>query len=406
MTVVETTSPTSSGLSAGANQVANFNTGGRKSPPPVNNTPPANPDAVISLDDMEAPATTANTNTSNETQQQPQSGNNQLSGQGDQQTGQTTPQITQSEGDDSVANFNLPTETPAVSPPASQGGNQIPEGARNYAEYPAESVPILKALRNPDFARHAPAIKKIYETAAKVPELERKLAEKSTGPQFFYEHPEAYRFDPEYQRVETDHFYAQVERQAWQEALLRIEQGEAWKCPTGYDEKGRLIFQDIPALANGVVDAQSKVAVTNNLMQINAALSRHEQNLSQFKGGYSQRVQQAQSQLKDIDQKLFPKLQAETDYTPADKKYIELVDKTLPQQFASHPLTGFIRKLAVASGRFMASLVKAQAEVERLKAIVENRSVATPAAVVNGGGAPSGNVDENKEVKFNGAFPD
>lgn len=359
------------------------NSAPRTAVPPANNRPPENPDLEMPVDNMEVEIPKEKKNETTPVT-----------------PAESTPKNGEAKPDADPANevsFELPEPTKTHAQPA------IPEGRRNYEEYPQNLVPVLKLLNNAQFAKHAPELRKLHEQASKVADLEAKLAAKPKVAEFFYEQPEAYVLDPNYKRIEQDRYYAELEQHVLNKALLAIKRGEAWECPTGYDANGKLQTKKIEPLPNGVVDAENEIAVNNALMQVNAAMLRHEQALQQFKGSYATQSTKVQEELSEIRAKIFPRLADETKFSAEDKKYADFATSSLPKVFTNHPLMPILRSMAAASGQFLTQRMKDLAEIERLKAALENRAVAGPTVVANGGGTSASGDD--KEIKFDSTYP-
>ena len=81
--------------------------------------------------------------------------------------------------------------------------------------------------------------------------------------QHFFQHPQAYVLHPDYQRITSEHQYANAEANAWMEQLVKIEEGEEWTPLIGVDQKtGKFIYGD-----KRKPTIQDKEAVRSSMMR-------------------------------------------------------------------------------------------------------------------------------------------
>jgi hypothetical protein len=301
--------------------------------------------------------------------------------------------------DDASASFDLPEEkvetpTTPVDKPAAEATPAIPPGPRNYSEYPTELHPLLKTLNNKGFAEFAPKIKEWQAAAAKAKELETQLASKNGGPQFFYEHPEAYQVLPEYRELQQRSGLVEFEQEFWQDQLIRIKQGQEWYTIKGYSQDGQPVYEKRAPLAEGKIDVQAEVMVQNALQNVALERNRVQGGLASLQQSWNGAAQRAQQELAEIDKRLFPKLQGEI--PPEEKKLYDLATKIAPQYFRGHPLVDKLGKSFVMYNRLAGRLTGAMKEIERLKLELGNRKVAEPTRVPAGGG--NGKVSKDDEI--------
>jgi len=305
-----------------------------------------------------------------------------------------------------ITGFDLPPEPTSDPDPAPT--SEVPAaahapGARNYADYPEELHPILKSLNNANFAAKAPVLKQMYADAQRAKTLEAELAEAKKGPQFFYEHPEGYQLDPQYRETQHQLSLCDFETEHWRNQLLAIKSGQPWVNITGYktDAQGRPvepIFERRDAPGEGKIDTSAEVQVMGHLQNVGPVRQNILGRINGIVGEYAQSGQRAQSELSDLDKRIFSKF-GELDKLPADeKKNYDLATAAVPKYFRNHPLTDKLGKSFVMYNRLLKRTIATQQENERLKAEISGRKAATPSRIPSGGGndkvAPADEVIE------------
>jgi len=305
--------------------------------------------------------------------------------------------------------FDIPEPAKVEKKPATEvakPGAQpaVPAGPRNYESFPEQIRPILKALNNAQFKEHAPKLKELYEKAAKAEELEARV---SKSPQFFYEHPEAYRLTPEFNQLEARVQYINFETQHYADQLVKIKRGEPWQNLKGYDQQtGEPVFETVNPPEDGKPDYAAETHVAQHLNKLGALGMQKQTELAGFQRSYSQSVQQAQVEMKEIDKRLFPKIQDVTQLPPEERKLYDLAVSLTPMHLRNHPLTTPLGKSFVMFMRVMKLYQQSVAETEKLRAQLEDRSAAEPATIPATGGIPKarstkpGEIDPEEEVKL------
>jgi len=311
--------------------------------------------------------------------------------------------------EEEVTGFDLPPEPTPDPDPAPVAEQQTPaapavpatHSARNYADYPEELHPILKSLNNANFAAKAPVLKQMYTDAQRAKVLESELAEAKKGPQFFYEHPEGYQLDPQYRETQHQLSLCDFETEHWRNQLLAIKSGQPWVNITGYktDAQGRLIepiFERRDALGEGKIDTAAEVQIMGHLQNVGPVRQNILGRINGIVSEYSQSGQRAQSELGELDKRIFSKF-GELDKLPADeRKNYELATAAVPKYFRNHPLTDKLGKSFVMYNRLLKRTIATQQENERLKAEISGRKSATPSRIPSGGG--NGKVAKADEV--------
>jgi len=281
---------------------------------------------------------------------------------------------------------------------------QIPSGPRNYDQYPEELRPVLKALNNQQFKQFAPKLKELHEKAQKAAELEAHVNDK---PQFYYEHPEAYKLDPEYNQLVDTLNLVQFEQTHWEEQLIRIKRGEPWQDLMGYNQQtGEPIYKTHEAPTDGKVDFAAETAAQRVLTKLMGIGQARQSELANFQQVYEQSVQGASRELDELDKKLFPKIQEIDKLPPDEKKLMDIARDLAPRAMRSHPFVRTLGKSYVMFVRVLKLYQKVLQENEQLRGVSADARAAEPAVIPAGGGLPKaprkpGEIDPDEEVKFN-----
>lgn len=292
-----------------------------------------------------------------------------------------------SDDDDASVSFDIPADekpAPAVATPAKQGeAVTIPEGPRNYSEYPPELVPILKALNNTQFALHAPKLRELHERAAKVGELEAKLAEKPRNPEYWHENPDGYLATQEYRDVQNQLGMLGMEHDHWRQQLLAIQAGQPWVEILGYDQSGKPVYKENPALPDGKIDYAAQLRATEMIQQAMIANTTLQQRAAAIKNGYLNENQRSMTELSDAENRIFPDWKDEAKLSAADKRNLALVKQALPKQFSGHPLTRILGKAYGSFHRLANKHLETVKELERVRGLLADRKLvdAAPKAV-------------------------
>ena len=286
--------------------------------------------------------------------------------------------------DDDLAPEPAPAPEPPVQPNIQQPAQLPPQ--RDYSAYPAELHPVLRQLNNKAFAEYAPRLKAAFEAQTKAAELETRVSQQ---PKFFYEHPEAYRLDPQFNQLNNTLREVQFEEQHWSRQLANIKQGKPWQNLKGYDTKtGQPVFESVNPPDDGTVDANAEIEVFKLLNETQHAKSAYGQQLQNYSLQYKTQTQRAQAELDEIKTKLFPSLKPET-LAGVDKDNYELAASITPEALRNHPLAQLNQLAFVAYHRLQRAYANIAAENKKLKSGV--RPVpATPSPSAVQGGAPTG----------------
>jgi len=145
------------------------------------------------------------------------------------------------------------------------------EDTFEYAKYTPEQQSVLKQMSN--------VAKKEY---AKVIDENKQLA--SLKDSNYLQHPDAYTLSPDFQSLQTKTYRAQVEGQAWEQALLDIKAGKDYQEITGFNQQGQATFQTRKATD------RDEIRVNNNLAACISASRDFNNQLQQFPNQFKQRI--------------------------------------------------------------------------------------------------------------------
>lgn len=260
---------------------------------------------------------------------------------------------------------------------------------RDYSKYDPEVAAILKKLPNTLFAKYADQIAEWKESHKKVEDVTKQLDTlKAEKPRFLAEHPESYRIAPEYKSAQLNHRAAKMEARHWENQLIAINNGEAWREFLGYDETGNARFQDHPAPENGRVDQRAAIAVQQALTRASMEEIQAKNAMTDISQNYGAYQQQATTDLIGMRQKLF-KVDPEK-LTGKDAQNYKAAIDMLPGAFADNPLAPFIGLTHV---HFRKLLERTQQLDKELKALKGGKQTPKPAVGPrghSGAGLPNG----------------
>jgi hypothetical protein len=278
----------------------------------------------------------------------------------------------------------------------------VPTGPRNYDQYAEELRPVLRAFNNSQFAQFAPVLKKLHADAKRTAELEARVGQ---APQFFYEHPEAYRIAPEFTQLQNESQYIQFEQNHYTEQLARIRGGEAYQELLGYDKNtGQPLFKEIPPPEDGKPDYRVELGINQQLQRLTALGMQNGQRLAGFQAQYQQSRQKVQTEMDEIDKRLFPAIKSVDDLPPEDKKYYKIAEDITPIPLRGHPLVQPLAKSYVMYMRLLRMYKTAVDMIKKQEGVAADAIVAEPTNIPNGGGVKKpikpGEIDPDEEVKL------
>jgi len=144
---------------------------------------------------------------------------------------------------------------------------------RDYTGYTPEEAGLLKQMSNPAF-----------DYASKILKENKELQQLKSA--IYLQNPEAFRLDPQYQKIAEDVDYFTAESQYWQQQLVNIKQGKEWIPLRGWDKQGKPVF-DKPRTPDDLAEED----VRQRMMQASQQAAVAKSNQQQMQQTYSQRVQ-------------------------------------------------------------------------------------------------------------------
>jgi len=156
----------------------------------------------------------------------------------------------------------------------------------DYTKYTPEQQGVLKQMSN--------VAKKEY---AKVLDENKQLS--SLKDATYLQHENAYTLSPDYQQLQVKNYRAQVEGQAWEQALLDIKVGKDYQEITGFNAQGQPVFQTRKA------SDRDEIRVNNNLAACINASREFNNQLQQFPNQFKQRITADQQAITEYERNNF-----------------------------------------------------------------------------------------------------
>lgn len=247
-------------------------------------------------------------------------------------------------------------------PPQQQQTQQKPT-ARDYSKYDPDAVDILKKLPNSVFNKDADKINDLVKAKKELDDIK---ARGQVPPKFYHEHPDSYLLSPEYATTVENLQYANFEERSYEQSLIAIQSGQAWKELVGYDKNNNPIFKDHPAPTDGQMDIASKVRLEGQLAQLRGQKVQLTQGIQNIRANAAQTFKAAQAELNGTLDKLLPTVKADS-YTKEERKFLSDVDRIIPKGYKGHPLSEGINRISVAFLRLNAYAQKLQNDLNALK---------------------------------------
>jgi hypothetical protein len=156
----------------------------------------------------------------------------------------------------------------------------------DYSKYTPQEVTNLKNMS-----------RQSREYVAKMIDENKQLA--SLKDSTYLQHEAAYTLNPDYQTLQVKTYRAQIEGQAWEQALLDIKAGKDYQEITGFNNQGQPIFQ-----TRKPTD-RDEIRVNNNLSACINATRQFNNELQQFPNQFKQRIQQDQQAIQQYEKEHF-----------------------------------------------------------------------------------------------------
>jgi hypothetical protein len=262
---------------------------------------------------------------------------------------------------------------------------------RNYEDYDEEVQKVLRKLPNALYDRFGKQINEWKIQADKVKSVQaemEKLKSEDKTPKYLAEHPNAYQLHPEYSQIAQTYRDAQFETNHWREQLMAIKNGEAWSELKGYRQDGSPVLEEHPESANGRIDTNAEIMVSQYLNTAMSVGMQTQQKAQQFVGQYQQLQKTAFQELQDSKAKFFPNM----DHTKMDKgeaKMWKAAFDCLPAAYQNHPLAEILPYSFVAIQR-LASYTQS---LEKKLGVKKNPRAVGPKNLPSAGKPAAGVID-------------
>ena len=264
------------------------------------------------------------------------------------------------------------TETPEETPAQPERKVLAPNGKkpivlqkdRDFTGIDDADKPLFRDMSKESFNK----LKEIYVASKKKDE---QIAALQKAPQQQFIHPEAYRLDAEYQKMEEvtgilssveSHYIAQLEK---------IAQGEKWN-DLGVDEKGNPFIQG----QSQEPDVRSEQYIRKMLAQTQNEMLGTQRRMSEMSTGYVKNYQNDLNVIKTAEEKYFPGYDKPDHET--QKLQSTFINEVLPPTFRSHPLAKTLAKTVANNALFKRDLEAAEKKVKELEARLAGKPTAQP----------------------------
>lgn len=178
------------------------------------------------------------------------------------------------------------------------------ESKRDYSKFPKELVPVLKHFNNQAFKWVEENLPVFDKQKVELDDTRKKLEDASKGlvklPENYYESPQAFLLDPEFQKVSSNYDRASFEASHWEQQLARIESGEPFQRLLKYVD-GQPVFGE-PERAT----AELKIKVSSALNQAIAYQRDFQVQAQQLQQSFSQKHKEAANFVTDTMAKFIP----------------------------------------------------------------------------------------------------
>jgi hypothetical protein len=305
---------------------------------------------------------------------------------------ETTSQKENTEGTEdtkSTLEAEKPDETSAVRQPFSVKKPIVLQKDRDFSGIDEEDKPLFRDMSKTSFDK----LKQIYvqnkANVNKIAELEAKVTQTPESFKDTLAHPEAYRLDDSYKKLESAITMADSVEQHYIDQLEKISKGEQWN-DLGVDGKGNPFIQPQGREPN----VRSEQYVRGLLTQVQNEKYGIQKQMSEISQNYSKNYQNDVSVIRAAEEKYFPGYDKPDHPT---RKTQEGFLQMLPPSQRKHPLASVLAKTVANNGLFQQQLQAAQAKIKELETKLAAASPAQrgqkqpTASNISSGNKPQGN---------------
>jgi hypothetical protein len=270
--------------------------------------------------------------------------------------------------------------------------------ARDYSDIPDEWKEYAKDLKNDRFNKFKAELPKLI---AQAKESEKYRQENETlrkeKPGFLFEHPEAFRLDPEYNKIVSETQINQYLLDHYNKQILEAAAGRDWVTITGFKDDGTPITA--VTKGSGQRDVQGETAIATLLAQLGTSIQTGQQRLQGYNTQFGELVKQSDEYMRGLEEKFFPGWD-EAKLNDKQKGYIKAIDGVIPPVFKHQKAWGITKKIAVAYYDLQEAHQKALQKIADLEERGEARSGSGGGVKPSGGGESGSDeffVDTSKE---------
>lgn len=299
-------------------------------------------------------------------------------------------------------------DKPATTKPAAKPADEVEQdlggelqpvtpAARDYTQFTAEDAAILKRMPNHVFDAVKGRFAAIKQVETEKTELANRIKQLESGalPDSYLQHPNAYQLQPEYHSAVTLVNEADAEINAYNNAVIAIEQGRPYQKPIGWKD-GELQFETVEpptdAQGNPLQDVQAKHALIRMMHRVEVQRDRAYTTAQGMRQQHAQKHASMVGEFKAAQAQMFPVYEK-----PEFAQHIKQAVSQLPSYLkADANVAGF-----VARGFLLVNAL--QQEVTRLKAaqqtattLAADRRAAGPSAATLSSAQGGVRVDKSK----------
>jgi len=268
---------------------------------------------------------------------------------------------------------------------------------RDYSQLPPEIQAIAKKLPNQVYAKLVDTWKgfdtELKSRDTKIAELEQKVA----SPEKLIDNPNAFRLDPQFEQIQSNHDRLSLELEHYTEQLSNIEQGLEWEVIEGYDKSGNPVTKKMPAPEAGI-DHRAKAQLFRVINQGESRKQQLEAEAQQLQRQYSTAAAEVTKHFDDVDNRFFSDVDL-AKLTPDEKQVTDLYLNTLPRAIRGQRATQTQLKFAVKHVRLINSYNKLVEENKRLKGVESVTRAAAPTKVERTT-KPLADLPDDEEIPF------
>lgn len=272
--------------------------------------------------------------------------------------------------------------------------------ARDFTGIDEAHIPAFKNMSKEAFAEIKPLYLERKQLEVKVKELDAqlKVKPKSGLPEQYYEHPDAYVLDPQYNKAQQLAQELDLEKNFYKEQLAALKEGElisdlSWDEKQGYtkSQPRKATKQDEANLIDMIQDANIKK-------------SQVVKSIVEQKNGFKQRHQQAATSVKKAEADFFPFYEDKNGKPyQAHKSLIDQAIAALPSEYKNHPLAQLIGKSYAFVKWLDTEKSRLEKQIKTGAAVKEDQRKAGPTgSTVSGAVVPRATVTDEAFMKETG----